>query len=147
MPTELKIKWEGVAPGLAEKRLSLSAFGEPLTILLAALRRIASNLVGDALEEKNVGRFTNAARQLDIEISDLVRESSGFDSVITLTPLLGENMPLWDYLPENAGTQLLDAIDAERRGILKTVTYGNIFVRCRSVSCDKRTNYIAMGRC
>jgi hypothetical protein len=66
VPTELKIEWEGVAPGLADKRLSLSAFGEPLTILLAALRRIASNLVGDALEEKNVGRFTNAARQLDI---------------------------------------------------------------------------------
>jgi hypothetical protein len=48
-----------------------------------------------------------------------VRESSEFDSVITLTPLPGENMPLWDYLPENAGTQLLDAIDSERRGIFK----------------------------
>jgi len=119
VPTELKIKWEGVAPGLADKRLSLSAFGEPLTILLAALRRIATNLVGDALEDRNVGRFADVARKLDIEIFDLVKESSGFDSVITLTPASGENLPLWDFLPENAGTQLLDAIDAERKGILR----------------------------
>ena len=120
MPTELKIRWEGVAPGLPEKRLSVSAFGEPLTILLAALRRIATNLVGDALEDKNVGRFANVARQLDIEIFDLVKESSGFDSVITLAPPSpGENLELFQNLPENVGMQLLDAIDSERRGELK----------------------------
>ncbi len=110
---------EGVAPGLSEKRLSLSAFGEPLKILLAALRRIATNLVGDALEDKNVGRFANVARQLDIEIFDLVKESSGFDSVITLTADRGENLPLFQNLPETAALQLLDAIDSERSGRLK----------------------------
>jgi hypothetical protein len=119
VPTELKKKWEGVAHGLPEKRLSVSAFGEPLTILLAALRRIATNIVGDAFEEKNVGRFANAARQLDIEITDLVKESSGFDSVITLTPLAGDNLKLFDDLAENASMQLLDAIDSERQGTLK----------------------------
>lgn len=122
MPTELKIKWEGVAPGLPEKRLSLSAFGEPLTTLLAALRRIATNLVGDALEEKNIGRFANAARQLDIELTDLVKESSGFDSVITLTPMAGDNLKLFDDLAQNASIQLLDAIDSERQGNLKNAS-------------------------
>lgn len=84
------------------------------------LRRIATNLVGDALEDKNIGRFASAARQLDIELSDLVKESSGIDSLITLTPPTpGENLELFQNLPENVGMQLLDAIDSERRGILK----------------------------
>jgi len=120
VPVELKIKWEGLAPGLAEKRLSVSAFGEALTNLLAGLRRIATNIVGDAFEEKSVrGRFANAARRLDIEITELVRESSGFDSVITFATPVGDTLPLLD-LAEIAGTQLLDALDSESRGIAKS---------------------------
>jgi hypothetical protein len=123
MPTELKIRWQGDARGLADKRLSLSAFGEPLTLLLAALRRIATNLVTDALEDKNVGRLANAARQLDIEIFDLVKESSGFDGLITITaPTAGENLDLFQNLAENSGAQLLDAINSERNGILKNAS-------------------------
>jgi hypothetical protein len=125
VPTELKIKWQGVAPGVPEGRLSLGAFSEPLTILLASLRRIATNLVGDAVEGKNIGRFANAARQLDIEITDLVRESSGFDSVITLTPSVGENLPLFQELTQQAGFQLLDSIDSERRGVLRNASVRN----------------------
>jgi hypothetical protein len=118
MPTQLKIKWEGTAPGLADRRLSISAFGESLTILLAALRRIAGNVVGEAIGEKKsgTGRFTNEARQLDIEIFDLVRESSGFDSLISITPPADDTLPLFGDLAEFAGTSLLDAIDLERRG-------------------------------
>src|SRR5689334_3751010 len=111
MPTELRIRWQGDTRGLADKRLSLSAFGEPLNLLLVALRRIATNLVTDAFEDKNIGRFANAARQLDIEIFDLVKESSGFDGLITLTaPSPGENLELFQNLADSAGVQLLDAI-------------------------------------
>ena len=119
MPTELKIEWQGSAQGLPEGRLSLGAFGEPLAVLLSALRRIATGLVRDAVEEKNIGRFANPARRLDIEITDLVKESSGFDSLITLTPSLGENLHLFQDLTERAAVQLLDAIDSERRGELR----------------------------
>ena len=119
MSVELKIKWDGSAPGLAEKRLSLAAFGEALTILLAGLRRIATNIVGDALEEKSSkGRFANAARRLDIEITELLKESSGFDSVITFATPIGDTFPLLN-LAEVAGEQLLDALDSESRGIAK----------------------------
>jgi hypothetical protein len=52
----------GCRPRASEEAAKLSAFGEPLTILLAALRRIATNIVGDAFEEKDVGRFANADR-------------------------------------------------------------------------------------
>ncbi len=118
MPTQLKIKWEGTAPGLANQRLSLSAFGRPLNTLLSALRRIATNIVGQALDETkaSAGRFTNEARQLDIEIVDLVRESSGIDSVVSLNAPVGESFPLFGDLAEDAVRNLLEAIDLERRG-------------------------------
>jgi len=116
VPLQLKISWEGTAPGLAENRLSLSAFGEPLTKLLTGLRRIATNIVSEAFEERQPkGRLTNAARQLDIEITNLIKGSSGFDSVITVTTPVGATMPLLD-LGEIAGTQLLDALEFESRG-------------------------------
>ncbi|HEX7681352.1 MAG TPA: hypothetical protein VF713_24675 [Thermoanaerobaculia bacterium] len=126
MPTELKIRWQGDARGLPEKRLSLSAFGEPLNLLLKALRRIATNLATDASEDKKVGRLANAARQLDIEIFDLVRESSGFDGVITLgAPALGENLVLFENLAQSAGLRLLEAIDDERNGIARNAGVRN----------------------
>ncbi len=119
MPTELKIKWEGTAPGLAEGRLSLSAFGEPLKLLLASLRRIATNKVSDDIEESNVGRFAKEAKQLDIEITDLVKESSGFDSLITFTDPYSVESSLLASLQEKVGRELLEAIDDERQGVLR----------------------------
>jgi hypothetical protein len=85
-----------------------------------ALRRIATNLVDEALDDKqsNVGRFTDEARQLDIEITNLVKESSGFDSLITISTPPGENSQLFAGLPENATKKLLDAIESESHGIL-----------------------------
>lgn len=116
MSLEIKIRWEGTAPGLTDKRLSLSAFGEPLAKLLAALRRIASNIVTEALEDKARGRFAGAARQLDIEIADLIKGSSGFDGVITVRTSPGDTFPLLNELGKNAGTKLLDALQYESQG-------------------------------
>jgi hypothetical protein len=122
VPIELKIKWEGSAPGLAAKRLSLSAFGEPLTALLAGLRRIATNIVGDVFDDRQPrGRFANAARQLDIEISDLIKGSSGIDGVITVSTPVGGNLPLLD-LAAIAGAQLLDALESESRGVARNAS-------------------------
>src|ERR1022692_2194647 len=125
MPTELKIKWQGSVQGLSQGRLSLAAFGEPLALLLSALRRIATGLVSDAVEEKSIGRFVNAERRLHVEITDLVKESSGFNSVITLTPSLDENLGVFEDLAERAGLQLLDAIDSERKGDLRNAKVRN----------------------
>jgi hypothetical protein len=123
MAAELRVKWEGSSPGLPEHRLSIGAFGDPLNRLLTALRRIATNIVGDAIDGKrsDTGRFANAARQLDIEITGLIGGSTGFESVLTFATPAGENIPLFADLPERAGAALLDAIDLERQGIATSV--------------------------
>lgn len=141
VPVELKIKWDGTAPGLAEKRLSVAAFGDALTLLLAGLRRIATNIVGDAFEEKtSKGRFANAARRLDIEITELLKESSGFDSVVTFATPVGDTFPLLN-LAEIAAEQLLDALDSESRGIAKNA---NVRRYLKALTCGHyATNLLA----
>ena len=101
-------------------RLSLNAFGSALTHLQRSLRRIATNIVNEALRERQAdsGRLTDAARQLDIQLTNLVTKSSGFESLVTMTPPQGYLFRLFEDLPENATTKLLDAIDAERQGVL-----------------------------
>ncbi|MEK6322501.1 MAG: hypothetical protein AABN33_12550 [Acidobacteriota bacterium] len=120
MPTQLKIVWEGSAPGLAEHRLSLGAFGVPLTLLLAAVRRIASNTVSMAVDEKVTGRFADPARQLDVQIDKLVEGSSGFEGVCTFDPTPGTNALLFFRdLVEQTTITLLDALEAESKGQLR----------------------------
>ena len=56
MATRLEIQYDGTVPGLNEHRLSLSAFGPSLNALLRAIRRIATNMVGDALGQADVSK-------------------------------------------------------------------------------------------
>jgi len=123
MPTQLKIVWEGSAPGLVEHRLSIGAFGGPLTLLLAAVRRIASNKVSMATDEKLTGRFADTARQLDIQISDLVEGSSGITGVCTFDPLPGvDTLLFFRELVEETTVTLLDALEAESKGHLRNTS-------------------------
>lgn len=141
MSVELKIKWEGFAPGLDEKRLSLSAFGEPLRLLLAGLRRIATNIVSEAFEDRAPrGRFANEAKRLDIEIRELVKESSGFDGIITVATAPNDIFPLFD-LASNAGTQLLEALDSESRGVAKSASVRN-YLRSLPTGITKQTYWL-----
>jgi hypothetical protein len=121
MPIEINIVWEGDAPGLQEHRLSIGAFGDALNVLLLALRRIATNIVGEAVEGDGaeVGRFAKAARQLDIEIRSIVGGSAGFSGWVSLHTPPGENMQLFNSLPQTAGMMLLDAVESESKGIWK----------------------------
>lgn len=118
MATQLKIIWEGTAPGLVEHRLSLGAFGEPLTLLLKAVRRIASNSVGMATDgEKTTGRFADAARQLDVQIDKLIEGSNGIESVCVFDPKPGaEPFLFFPDLIEQTTSTLLDALEAESKG-------------------------------
>lgn len=116
MATELKIKWEGSLPSIVQKRLSIAAFGKPISSLLSIVRRIASNIVSDAIEANKLGRLADASKQIDIEITEVIRESSGFDSVITMLPPLGENMHLFSDLPQRATLKLLESIEMESKG-------------------------------
>jgi hypothetical protein len=118
MPLELKVVWEGVVPGLSEHRLSIGVFAQPLANFLAALRRIASNIVGDALEDSPAmrGRLANTARGLDIEISKIEGSSSGFAGMLAVQTPEGKTFPLFNDLGERAATELLTALELEGRG-------------------------------
>jgi hypothetical protein len=115
---QLRIRWDGDVKGLAEHRISLAAFGQPLAFLLQALRRIATQMVSNAVdaEHPKFGRFTNQARQLDIELAKMEEGSGGFDAIVSFSQPLDE-LPLFGDVPERATIELLDSIDQERQGI------------------------------
>jgi len=117
MPSQLRVRWDGDVPGIAERRLSLNAFGQALEALLAALRRIATQMVSTAVgaEHPRTGRFANVARQLDIEITNIEHNSTGFDSVVTFAQPPDE-LPLFADLPGRAVLELLDSIERESNG-------------------------------
>ena len=120
--TQLEIIWTGPLPSLERHRVSLSAFSDPLCHLLAAARRIASNMVSDALEPADTGRLAKEAHQIDIEIGGVVGNSSGVSTFMTFQPPdLGgaKQQPLFNLLTENVGNALIDALEAESQGNLK----------------------------
>ena len=117
MPSQLRVRWDGDVPGISEQRLSVHSFGQALDALLAALRRIATQMVSTAVdgEHPRTGRFASVAKQLDIEITDLEHNSTGFDSVVTFAQP-SEELPLFADLPNRAVSELLDAIERESNG-------------------------------
>lgn len=117
MASDLKIRWEGDVPGIAEKRLSLNAFAKPLELLLAALRRIATQMVSTAIEgeQPKTGRFANVARWIDIELVDIAHQSTGADALVVFHNPPDE-LNLWGDIPTRATVELLEAIEMESRG-------------------------------
>lgn len=117
----LKIEYDGTVPGIAEKRLSVDAFGPTLNQLLSAVRRIASGLVKDALEEDygaRGGRFADIARRLDIELAGIEEGSLGVVFALVLRVAVGQQIPLFEDLPEKSATAFVDAVRAESSGEL-----------------------------
>jgi hypothetical protein len=116
--TQLRIGWDGDVPGIAEHRLSLASFGEPLALLLAALRRIATQMVSTAVERPKFGRFADLARLLDIEVTAIEGNSTGIDAVVSFAQ--PPNMlPLFGDVAERAVSQLLDTIKLESDGTVR----------------------------
>lgn len=117
MASEIKIRWDGDIPGVEQHRLSVAAFGEALSQLLFALRRIATQMVSAAVdpERPSTGRFAKAARGLDIEITSIEGGSAGFDGLVTFMQPPDE-LPLFGDLPQRATFELLDSIDRESKG-------------------------------
>ncbi|MGB8773101.1 MAG: hypothetical protein WCC78_03105 [Terriglobales bacterium] len=118
MAAELKVYWNGTAPGLAEHRLSIGAFGQPLNNLLIALRRIATQMVNTAIEGEypKVGRLSKVASQLDIEIVSIAQNSSGVDALVMLHIDSNETPPLFNDLVDRATVELLESIERESKG-------------------------------
>lgn len=120
--TQLEIVWDGPLESLSQHRVSLSAFAEPMNLLLAAARRIASNMVSDALEPADTGRLAKEAHQVDIELCAIIGNSGGIATAMTFTPpakYIDRQEPLFNFLTENVGIALLEAIELESKGAIK----------------------------
>ncbi len=118
MDSRFEVTWDGPVPGLAEHRISIDAFGESLTLLLGALRRIASNMFRDAIEEGPAtrGPFKKGTGFLDLEIFEIKQASSGFGALCVLHAPPGETSILVEDLTQRAGDALLSAIEQEAQG-------------------------------
>lgn len=120
MPARIKIRWDGNFPGVSEHRLSLAEFGGPLSNLLHALRRIATQLVSSAVgteHPKRGGRWAELARHLDIELTELTEGSIGLNGVVTFLESPQVEMPFVMDLADRATDELLESIDKESRQI------------------------------
>ncbi|MHB8391124.1 MAG: hypothetical protein ACYDBH_16335 [Acidobacteriaceae bacterium] len=119
MASKMHITYDGNVPGLADHRLSVDSFGKPLEYLLAALRRIATQIVGSAIEGENpsVGRFATLARQIDIDLVGIEEGSCGLAAELAFRPPPNE-LAIFADLPERAAEELLTDIERESRGQL-----------------------------
>ncbi len=124
MRVELRALYDGTEHGLAEHRLSLGAFGAALTLLLAALRRTASSILGSAIEEPEYvphGRLHKQAALIDLEF---IRIDPGcaipcFGVVLRDDALTRQaRLPIED-LHVQAAERLVRDIEAEAKGILR----------------------------
>lgn len=124
MRAELQIVWDGDGPGLSEHRLSVAALSKPLTLLLAAVRRLATNVMGEGpASERGArgGRFSRIAEAIDLQLSivepgclclsaDIVfPEPEDFEDQRHL-------FPTDSNLADRTLVALIDAIDGESKG-------------------------------
>lgn len=122
--TELHILWDGDVPGLNEHRLSMAAFAKPLQTLLQAARRVASNIVTEALDQSEVGarggKYADAAKELDLELTVVEKGCARPHFVCTARPPPGTTGHLFDDLSAQTVNTLLDFIEDERKGTLRS---------------------------
>lgn len=125
---ELSVIFEGTEPGLAERRLSLSSFGEPLRLFLIALQRTASAILSSSDNPEYGGRggqYKAEARMLDLELKGCTEEHAGAvftctarvppGGQLTITQAVPEVFERYD-LPALTAARLVQDIEAERSG-------------------------------
>lgn len=120
MATKLKIIWDGDVKGLAEHRISVSAFGPAITRLTQVLRRIASDIVKSGLSnsQRSVqGRYASEAKSIDIEIESIEVGSGGLGALVTFTPEHPYQFSVFGNLDERVALEFVDSVEQESRGI------------------------------
>lgn len=124
MKTTLNIRWDGTTPGLSEHALSLETWLKPLGLLLSAVRRTASSMATDALADTERGarggRLAKAAANIDLRLTSLSDGcvNLGFDCALRELPVQQDLFT--DELPGRALNSVLDAIEAEAKGELRS---------------------------
>lgn len=122
METQLKIIWDGDAPGLAQHRLSLAEFGLALNRMLIAMRRIASGLVTQASEGDaglRGGRLAKVASQLDLEITGVEQGSLGLTMACVLRLAPEQSSDSLRSLADQTCAEFVTAVEYESAGRLQ----------------------------
>lgn len=123
METQLKIVWDGDAPGLAQHRLSLAEFGPALNRMLIAMRRIASGIVTQASEGDDLGlrggRLAKVASQLDLEITGVEQGSLGLTMACVLRLAPEQASDAVRSLADQTCAEFVTAIEHESTGRLR----------------------------
>ncbi|WFG54110.1 hypothetical protein Mx9_p03 [Myxococcus phage Mx9] len=117
MTTQLRIYWDGNAPGLSDGRLSLAAFGPALQALLKAARNIARQQVAAAVGEEYDEAKATKSTLVDLQLSSFTSGSAQPTlDVIPLASNVGA-MHLIENLPERVTKELHEGIRAEAQGV------------------------------
>ena len=85
MSAQLRVVWEGSAPGLAEKRLSLLAFGPALNALLKAAKNVARRQVAAARGEEYDPETATKSSLVDLQVSAFTGGSA--DTMLEVVPI------------------------------------------------------------
>ncbi|MEO5725378.1 MAG: hypothetical protein ABI134_14645 [Byssovorax sp.] len=152
MSIELKVTYDGSEPGLAQHRVSLSSFGEPLRLLLSALQRTASALLAQALEDPEYGsrggKLATEAKLLDLELATVDGGCATPSFVCTTRSPASQQMAMQAMgadeldLASESVSQLLRDIDAERSGKLRNASVRRYLKSIpRGVSRQRYTAY------
>lgn len=112
MAVELKVRWDGSAPGLAEHRLSLLSFGPVLTELHRALRTAATRIEKgkDPNHPSPQKKYSARALHLDVQIKAIEDGcvNVGMDVVVAPAPDMVEDTD--DALAASAVMTVLDSL-------------------------------------
>jgi hypothetical protein len=120
MTAQLKIRFDGVAEGMAEHKLELGAFGAALTQLVASLRRMASAMVTEAMEHES-GRLKRGA-ELRVFLDSLSGGCVQLNMDVTTPPIAsGYNMELFNDLAARTAEKFVRALEDEGRGVARSV--------------------------
>lgn len=124
MKTSLTIRWDGTTPGLSEHALSLDAWLTPLELLLRAVRLTASGMVTEAVDDPTYGsrggRLHKSAEDIDLRLTALAEGCVSLAFECAAPPPDGQRDPFLDALPGRALGSILDAIEAESGGELRS---------------------------
>lgn len=121
MDLELKIRFDGSTPGLAEHRLSLSEFQKALGRLVSAVRRTATSIETDATEPDpqtgaGGGRYSKLARHLDVQLAGLDDGCVEARFTISHEPPPGKTHELFRDFEKRSLERLVEHIQNEGEG-------------------------------
>ncbi|NOY28299.1 MAG: hypothetical protein GXP62_20770, partial [Oligoflexia bacterium] len=120
MTTTLNIRWDGTAPGLQEHRISLGLWLKPLSLLLKAVRRTATGILTEAIDDPQYGagggRLHKIAKGLDLEIVAIKDGCVQVEAAFALEPPVGQLGLDYDDLIKRTAVRVVKSIERESRG-------------------------------